>query len=122
MFDLFTKRSVTAFLAQQQAAARSRDPAGKPMRTQYVWRPNGGDDGQTVVLGCAVNLICETYAARMKCRKRQLANEMFKNDPTDGIVAIMNRARDQVADETKSLIATRVAARRQQAQAFGGVL
>jgi hypothetical protein len=58
----------------------------------------------------------------MKCRKRQLANEMFKNDPTDGIVAIMNRARDQVADETKSLIATRVAARRQQAQAFGGVL
>ncbi len=91
MFVLFTKRSVTAFLAQQQAAARSCDPAGKPMRTQYVWRPNGGDDGQTVVLGCAVNLICETYAARMKCRKRQLANEMFKNDPTDGIVAIMNR-------------------------------
>ena len=110
VFELFAQRSVVAFLAQRAAAL----VAGG--RIQYVWRPNGGQDGTRAVYGCAVSLICETYAASTTRRKRELANKMYGDDPTAGIIATMTAARDQVAAETKSLIDRRVAARSQLAR------
>ena len=114
VYKLFCQKTVETF---REAAARNR-ASGSKDRVNYCFQPNGGRDGD-VLYGCNVNNICTAHVSQATARKRMLVNAKFAEEPTADIVVTMNAVREQVADETKSKITAKVAARWQQAQRFG---